>query len=422
MSELVLTLRQAAQLGSRARRDNVLGTMEYIPGSVVRGALAAAWLARNGVSKPGTPEREEFLTLFEGGVRYGALLRDGTEFMSLAVAGHKYDPQETCEVIDYDRARGEKPPPYCPQCGSPIEQRKGLTGDRKPLNRRTSVAIGPGGTAKRGELFTRETLNKGATFRGTVTASDDTLLKILGDLGPVRVGGRRTTHGLADVAITPAAPPPLPERRPDGTIIVRLRSPGIFVDDHGRPADRPSESELKQALGDVGARVAKAWTRWEQVGGWHAASGLPKPQELTVAAGSTYILSTERVVGDSALSALSERGLGLRRHEGFSDLAPAPALRPGAADRRRAADNSKKVRMRAAPLTRMLVGDARVANTLRTLTEAHAEGDPAAAGRLREEAKKQGDTDVRDAMEFFLALPLADAVHVAEYLAEVLGR
>lgn len=418
MSELVLTLRQPAQLGSRARRDNVLGTMEYIPGSVVRGALAAAWLARNGVSKPGTPEREEFLKLFEGGVRYGALLRDSTEFMSLAVAGHKYEPRETCEVIDYDRARGETPPPYCEQCGSPIEQRKGLTGDREPLNRRTSVAIGPGGTARPGDLFTRETLSAGTAFRGTVTASDDTLLKILGDLGPVRVGGRRTTHGLADIAITPGASPPVPERRPDGTVIIRLRSPGIFVDDHGRPADRPSESELRQALGGTGARVTRAWTRWEQAGGWHAASGLPKPQELTVAAGSTYTLSTERTLGDSDLSALSERGLGLRRHEGFGDLAPAPVLRPGAAERRRAADNSNKRRARTAPLNRLLIGNARVANLIRELMKAHAGGNPAAAARLRQAAKGQGDADVATAMEFFLGLPLEEA----KELAEVLGR
>jgi hypothetical protein len=44
----------------------------------VRGAFAASWLARNGVSAPRTPERAEFLRLFEGGVRFGPLLRPGT--------------------------------------------------------------------------------------------------------------------------------------------------------------------------------------------------------------------------------------------------------------------------------------------------------------------------------------------------------
>ncbi len=49
VSELTLTLSQPAQLGDRARKDFVLSTMEHVPGSVVRGAFAAAWLARHGV-------------------------------------------------------------------------------------------------------------------------------------------------------------------------------------------------------------------------------------------------------------------------------------------------------------------------------------------------------------------------------------
>lgn len=416
MSGLVLTLRQPAQLGSRARRDNVLGTLEHIPGSVVRGALAAAWLARHGASRPGTPEREEFLALFEGGVRYGALLRDGTEFMSLAVAGHKYDPEPGCRVVDYDRAMGDEPPLHCPDCGSPLEQRRGLTGERDAPRRRTSVAISPAGTAEDGALFTRETLGAGQVFRGTVTAADDALLSILDGLGPVRVGGRRTTHGLADVAVTAGAALPLPQRRPDGMLVVRLRSPGIFTDSRGRPSRDPSGEELTEALG-TGARVVQRWTRWEQAGGWHAASGLPKQQELAVAAGSTYIISAERAVADAALTRLADRGLGLRRHEGFGDLAPPPALRPGAAARREEAGHRRKLLDKAAPLLRMLMAP-RAGDVIRTLMTAHADGDGQATGRLRTAGSRHPDADVRAAMEFFLGLPPADAA----YLAEELGR
>lgn len=334
MNELVVTLRQPAQIGVKSRQDNVLGTMEYIPGSAVRGALAAAWLTRNGVPRPGTPEREEFLELFEGGIRYGALLQPGTEFMSLAVFGHKYDPKPGCRVVDYDLAMGEVLPPdsLCPECDSPIEQLKGLRGKRGAPRRRTSVAIDDDGTAREGALFTRETLSAGREFRGTVTGPD-AALAVLADLRQVRIGARRTTHGLADIAIRPGGGPPVPQRRDDRTLVVRLRSPGIFTDDHGRPSRDPSPAELTMALGGVPARVAERWTRWEQAGGWHMASGLPKPQELTVAAGSTYVIYTERMVSDSALAAFSARGLGLRRHEGFGDLAPPPALREGANDR-----------------------------------------------------------------------------------------
>jgi CRISPR-associated protein Csx10 len=85
VSELVLKLRQPAQVGDRSREDFVLSTMKYLPGSVVRGAFAAAWLARNGVSGKGTSQRQEFLRIFEGGVRFGALLPRGAEDPSLSV-------------------------------------------------------------------------------------------------------------------------------------------------------------------------------------------------------------------------------------------------------------------------------------------------------------------------------------------------
>ncbi len=86
MSELTLTLAQPAQLGDRARKNFVLSTMEHVPGSVVRGAFAAAWLARHGASRPGTAQRKEFLDLFEGGVRFGALRSPGTSTTRLTAA------------------------------------------------------------------------------------------------------------------------------------------------------------------------------------------------------------------------------------------------------------------------------------------------------------------------------------------------
>lgn len=332
MSELTLKLRQPAQLGDRARKDFVLSTMDHIPGAVVRGALAAAWLARNGVSKPGTAAREEFLKLFEGGVRYGPLLADGSEAASLSVIGHKYAPTENCEYVEIDCAAedpGYEPPPECRDCGSPMEQARGLRAARPGKVRRTSVAIGIGGTPRNGELFTRESLRDGQVFRGPIIADDPDLLRILGELGPVRVGGRRTTHGRADIAISNGtAPPAVRPRQNDGLLVLRLRSPGVFTDDRGRPSRDPNPRELEEIL-DTPVTVLRRWTRWEQIGGWHAASGLPKPQELAVSAGSTYLLQTERIVADTALDELSRRGIGLRRHEGYGGLAPPPELIPG---------------------------------------------------------------------------------------------
>ena len=94
--------------------------------------------------------------------------------------------------------------------------------------RRTSVAIHESGVAQRGVLFTCESLESEQEFQGTITAEVPALLDALTGLGPVRVGGRSTTHGLAAVTISKnTGQPPAAECRVDGKQILRLRSPGI---------------------------------------------------------------------------------------------------------------------------------------------------------------------------------------------------
>jgi CRISPR-associated protein Csx10 len=415
MSELVLTLRQPAQIGDRARDDFVLSTMDHIPGSVVRGAFAAAWLARNGISRPGTPGRAEFLRLFEGGVRFGALLPDGAEIQPLSVVGHKYPVREDCQDAEFDRAAGPQPS-SCPQCESPLEPVRGLRGEKPRTGRRTSVSIDETGIARDGVLFTRESLSQGQVFRGALAAGDPALLDVLASLGTVRVGGRRTTHGLADVSIRDV-PPPAPEQIDDHHLVVRLRSPGIFTDDRGRPSRDPNPSELEDLLGP-GTEVADRWTRWHQAGGWHVASGLPKPTELAVAAGSTYVIYSERPVEPSLLAHLGQRGLGLRRHEGFGDLAERPALAWG----KRARDGEARRLTRLVDSVIALRGVGlrfpEFGRLLPALLE-HADGDPRATAYLGSVAQNPPDPAIGVALRAFLALAPSDTGYVAGELTRL---
>jgi CRISPR-associated protein Csx10 len=416
MSELILRLRQPAQIGDRPRDDFVLSTQEYLPGSVVRGAFAAAWLSRNGVSAKGTSQRAEFLRLFEGGVRFGSLLPQGAEDPSFAVISHKYEATGACQEKEYDRAAQDSVPLECPDCGSPLEQNRKLRGRRPEIRRRTSVSIHESGVAQRGALFTRESLEAEQEFRGTITAEDPGLLDILAGLGQVRVGGRRTTHGLAALTITEdAGQPPTAERRADGMLILRLRSPGIFTDDFGRPSCEPSPAELERRLG-VPAQVTQRWTRWQQVGGWHIASGLPKPSELAVAAGSAYLISPERAVADDALTVLGQHGVGLRRHEGFGDLAPAPVLETGKRAREEKKEHLTKVRLSVAPLFGVSLNWSAGWPDLRRALTGHVSGDAAATEELRRTAASPPYAGVGTAVEVFLSLPLPDAEYVVEEL------
>jgi CRISPR-associated protein Csx10 len=333
VTTLTVTLRQKAQVSDRARSDFVLGTADHLPGTVVRGAFAARWLTRHQYRTDQPGLRAEFLALFEGQVRYGPLFHTAAP-AALSVLAHKYPASADCDHDDIDRAHTDFTGHHCPQCGSPLEQVKPGRGDGPATGRRVHVAISDTGVARRGQLVTRETLQPGLTFTGTVHTDDPALLDILRDLGHLRVGGRRTTHGLADVHLDQTRPVPLPLLREDGLLIVVLRSPGIFVDDAGRPQRDPNAGELDDLFG-CPVTIHRRWTRWTTVGGWHTASGLPKPAELAVAAGSTYLLAPAIPPTQDTITRLTQRGLGLRRHEGFGDLGPPPPIRPGRLHRAR---------------------------------------------------------------------------------------
>ena len=418
MSEITLTLRQPAQIGDQPRAESVRRTLDYIPGTVVRGALAAAWLARNGVSKPGTPQRDEFLRLFEGPVRFGALLRAGTEFAPLSLMVHKYPATDSCAVPEYDRAVVGHAPRFCDDCGSPFEpQRVKLRGDAPGKKRRTSVSISESGVARSGQLFTRESLQAGQDFAGTLVAPEAADLEILRSLGPIRVGGRRTTHGLAAVTIAESSAPPSAQVRDDGKLVIRLRSPAIFTDRRGRPIPEPDQAELASVLGTA-AKVEERWARWEQVGGWHVASGLPKPAEIAVAAGSTYLISTERPVPQSTLTQLGERGLGLRRHEGFGDLAPPPVLDGGRQAREELQRHRRRLLDEMAPLRGFPTLWPKSWPGLLTALRRHVSGDAQATTALRNLAERHPDARVGAALRRFLELSPEDTAFVLGELSQ----
>lgn len=113
--------------------------------------------------------------------------------------------------------------------------------------------------------------------------------------------------------------------------MLRLASPGIFVDEFGLPADRPEGAEIAEVLGIGHAEVETPWTRWTEAGGWHIASGLPKPTERAVERGSTYRIHCSEPASEHARRTLMARGIGLRRREGFGALCSPPArpLGPG---------------------------------------------------------------------------------------------
>ncbi len=315
---LTLTARQPVSLGRSGARGYLTPTYPYVPGSVVRGALATAWLNATGAST--TDER--FLRLFEGSARFGPAMPDGLALVPQSVRRCKYHRADSGHAAAYDDAfpHGEATvdpaSPDLPRLPAPCGAWERASGEPTwhLVRAVTSTAIEPGTLhVAESQLYSRQTLPAGTVFTGHLVAPDGLDATLTG-LTRAYVGGKSSVMGEVEVRITSCDRPALP----DGEWGLVTRTPTILVDEAGRPTLDPTYAlRLAGYTGEL-----RHWGRRTQIegtGGWHAASGLPKPSEITVGPGLVLRLPG---AGPDEAAALLDHGLGLRRQEGFGWLAP----------------------------------------------------------------------------------------------------
>ncbi|AOR31082.1 hypothetical protein BFF78_08535 [Streptomyces fodineus] len=378
--DATVTARQPLALGTRPAGTAPTRTHRHIPGSVLRGALAALWIAAHG-----TPDRlqnadpalyAQFIELFEGGVRYEPLYAPGWQIVPMSVLRCKYPRNQTCASWVEDEAFPAADDGLCPHCKAPGMRSKGVVepvhtaaspseSTRDLVSQAVRLQLDDAtGTAEDGLLFTREALRprmrdgRARTFTGRIVVPASLSAGALAWLTrPARhrlhLGGRRSTGGGADLHLTPATPAmstaaggagAAPRSSTDDPgagagkcLALRLTSPALLTDPCGLPMTAPDTGELGNLLG-VPVTLVRSWMRHEHIGGWHAAANLPKPVELAASAGSTYLIEPARPPEPGRVAALADRGLGLRRAEGFGSLTvAATAWRPTAPPRLTAA-------------------------------------------------------------------------------------
>lgn len=328
---VTVTARQRLALGVGSEVSYFTDTHRYAPGSVLRGALAAAWIAENG-PPTASAGAAVFRELFDGPVRYGPLFVVGTVVVPVSAWLCKYPRDDKgCRSQAVDRAFEASD--RCPACSGPLERGRGqvILPEDVSLERVTRTSISPEtGKAADGELYAHGALPAGATLAGYIYGR----APWLESSRRLRLGGRRTVSGSADYQAAPLQPveedrlpgdwpglEPVPGPAPlsfsegDVCLVIRLASPAVFVDAAGRPGLEPDP-----LLDLNGAAVSRRWVRPATWSGWHAASRLPKPDEVCAVAGSTYEITGPAAVLRDLAERLPWEGIGLRRSEGFGDI------------------------------------------------------------------------------------------------------
>lgn len=331
------------QLGSGD--ENSAESLNYIPGSVLRNALAARYIAQHAVKDAALDETCRKLFFDERVLVLNSYRANHNQERSLPTPLSWYAKKDDLSKWKED---GDALTLYDGAVDDTIFQRepelkpfaKGggicslLNGDDdacevEPVSISHQVSVHIRREHKReltgkedSDVFAYQALAAGETFCGAILADDTNALNLfaqmLNEMLVFRIGGSRSAgYGLIRVSVNVKLESNWHEtergENADGKIIVTLLSDVIARDANGQFVD---------ALDDlIGAKQrGKCFRQMKQVGGFNRKWGLPLPQAHAIQAGSVFVYNRNDVNEDVLHRAL-EYGIGERRQDGFGRIA-----------------------------------------------------------------------------------------------------
>lgn len=338
-----LTLHSPAIVSMLAGDPNSIATAPFIPGSAIRGAMAARLLSA-GVDD----NSEEFRTLIlSGDVRYlHAYPQAGGNRALPAPASWKAKKDDPYCAYDLANFSGSEwpeemltsvPAPFVSSSGSGKErvlprrnarlhqQRDRVKG--RPWKDRDEQSYGA--------IFAYEYLEAGQVFRGAIQiaqteAARAERIKAL-FAQPIFIGRSRRAGYGGEAAIEFIGDG---SRHEYDSISDRLSNDvkageyframltSAYIGRHPATGQiDPAALELDlHRLFDNGVKIEQRWWTFTEVGGFNQKWRLELPQVLAVAPGSVLVLKAERAIPIATLREIEHAGLGERRSEGFGRL------------------------------------------------------------------------------------------------------
>jgi CRISPR-associated protein Csx10 len=348
-------------LGRKRGAGNTVESLDFIPGTAFRGALAA-------LNRSGDWE------LFLEGVSFPDLTAGGSVPIPLSARECKY-ARGFAGPAGHGRYDFLLPGPAgkaeCQVCGGDLKRSTGwmIAGASYSEEKCEKAATGHTGidirtrSAAAGLFYVEQTITSKTGFGGEVVAGNRhrPLLEELfrnAESSGIRLGhGLRKGLGQADFHLLNFQPDPLvsmAERlrgmqhalgKRSGTaqaagLSVTLTSRAVLLDDYlcyrsdltvedlaaSVPASAGGASALRQAL--QGFQPCRTFTDTSRVYGWNAVSGLPRSPDVAIAAGACFLfLRPEAPLEDGEirklaplLETLETSGVGERRAEGFGRI------------------------------------------------------------------------------------------------------
>jgi CRISPR-associated protein Csx10 len=348
----VLTLRAPALLGSLEGDPDGATTLDFIPGSVLRGAVARSLRAG---------ARGSFQEIVLGGaVRYlhAFPVRDGQRSVPtpISLRVEKNADLERDTVFDlaaFDGRPGEDhetddqwpggslgrlPAEYLRLAAQPGLARARRSArvhqQRDRVSGRPRTETARGRPVAVGTIFTYESLDADQTFAGAVLVQGDSDAALAERFASVREAlegtiliGRSRRAGYGGDAVITWGDARTREVEDEGVLRRAVSAGGLFrvlltapCIVRSRETGQVDPTALREEITRrLGGRAVVERVRWDavQVGGFNRTWGLELPQALAVEAGSVLVLRATQTFPLQDLLALEHGGLGERTIEGF---------------------------------------------------------------------------------------------------------
>jgi len=310
----------------------------YVPGSVIRGALAGRYLPAPDFDLAGDPTGRHLF--FDGSTRYlnaypldrlgrrtlpaplswfrekGAELQDGESVYDFSV--------EVADYLEQPKSLGER---FCRLDGEEVE----FTKPQQEINVHTARERVKGrATEEEGAVFRYQAVAAGERLGGMILVSqpeDVPILKGLltgGDLwlGKSRSGGygRVRIENVQQVDGWQEARTAHTDLAPDSPLVITLLSDAILRNQDGAYADSLTPELLPAPVSEA-VKHQRAFKRVVPVGGFNRKWGLPLYQAPAIQAGSVFVFAVIGTVTAADLQKLEMEGIGERRAEGFGRVA-----------------------------------------------------------------------------------------------------
>ena len=352
-----ITLLEPALLTALEGDPNESVSFEYIPGSVLRGAVIGKYMRSRKLKNLDAADKSVRSLFFDGTTRYlNAYPLDYQEMRTLPVPLSWYQEKEAVSIQaddypapiydfaiyehteDVEQPQSVKKPFFTwGEDSIRLVSPKHQLSIHTARNRRYGRAVRPSFNADESEepsgaVYRYEALAAGQSFEALILCDNEKDAELLLPLleGEIFLGGSRTAgYGRAKIHSVKYAPEGWREaaREPvadvESRLIITFLSDVLLRDEYGQFTAAPDvvtaafEKELWMKL-----ELERAFIRTRAVGGFNRKWGLPLPQSLAIRMGSVFVYQlTDDPSNVTGLLELEVQGIGERRAEGFGRLA-----------------------------------------------------------------------------------------------------